>query len=351
MRACFSPDEKKAAQRGGLCLDTSHNGYIYSLEHVAIVARFMESNVRNLQKEITERIIAQLRAGVVPWRKPWSTRASGTIDGAPVLFPRNAVTGRAYSGINILLLWGKIDDCGFSDARFLTFKQAKELGGTVRKGEKGTEVVYVNFVERESRANPEETVRIPFLKSYYVFNLAQCDGLPAKLVDAGNVIDRPPVKLNERDATIDDFVLSTGARIQHGEPRAFYTTAGDFVNMPIFQSFMSSHRYYATLFHELGHWTGAAARLNRTFGRRFGDRAYAAEELVAELASAFTCAEFGIDNDGQDAAYIATWLERLEANDGLLIAAASAASKAVEYMRALAIAAPVLAPALELEAA
>jgi antirestriction protein ArdC len=303
--------------------------------------------MRNLQKEITDRIIGQLKAGCVPWRKPWSTRATGTVDGAPVLFPRNAVTGRTYSGINILLLWGKMDDCAFTDARFLTFKQAKELGGSVRKGEKGAEIVFVNFVEREDRNNPDKIARIPFLKSYHVFNVSQCDDLPSKIVDASNVTERAPIKANERDATIDEFIAATGATIRHGEPRAFYTTAGDYVNMPIFQSFESAHAYYAVLFHELGHWTGAAHRLNRTFGKRFGDRAYAAEELVAELSSAFTCAEFGIDNDGQDAAYIATWIERLEANDGLLVAAASAASKAVELMRGLAIAAPVPEPTLE----
>jgi len=308
--------------------------------------------MRNLHSEITARIVAQLKAGAAPWRKPWSTKTAIGADGRAILMPRNAVTDRAYSGINILLLWGKMDDCGFSDGRFLTFKQAKELGGSVRKGEKGTEVVYVNFVERESRDNPAETVRIPFLKSYYVFNVAQCDGLPEKITGAGNVGERAPVSHNERDAAIDAFVTSTGATIQHGEPRAFYQPAGDFVNMPILASFTSSHAYYAVLFHELGHWTGAAHRLNRTFGKRFGDRAYAAEELVAELTSAFVCAEFGIDNDGQDAAYLATWLPKLAEfltdHVGAIVTAAAAASKAVEFMRHQAIAEPAPVEAVEL---
>jgi antirestriction protein ArdC len=193
-------------------------------------------------------------------------------------------------------------------------------------------------VERDDRQNPDKTVRIPFLKSYYVFNVSQCDGLPEKITGGENPIDRPPVKLNERDATIEDFIASTRATITHGEPRAFYRPIGDYVNMPVFASFTSSHRYYATLFHELGHWTGAEKRLNRTFGKRFGDRAYAAEELVAELASAFICAEFGVDNDGQDAAYIATWLKALTDHPSLMVTAASAASKAVEFMRGLALA-------------
>ena len=292
--------------------------------------------MKDLHKTVTERIVAQLQAGVVPWRRPWSQRVAS--NGAGILMPRNAVTGRTYSGINILLLWGRMDDGQFTDSRFLTFKQAKELGGSVRKGEKGCEVIYVNFVERDDRANPDKTVRIPFLKSYYVFNVSQCDGLPEKITGAVNPIDRPPVKRNERDATIEDFVASTRARVQHGEPRAYYTTAGDYVNMPVFDSFESAHRYYGVLFHELGHWTGAGHRLNRTFGKRFGDRAYAAEELVAELSSAFVCAEFGIDNDGQDAAYLATWLKALTDHPSLMVTAASAASKAVEFMRGLAMA-------------
>lgn len=291
--------------------------------------------MRNLHAEITARIVAQLKTGAAPWRRPWSQKAANI--GASMQMPRNAVTGRAYSGINVLLLWGKMDDGQFSDARFLTFKQAKEAGGSVRKGEKGTEIVYVNHVVREDRNNPDKTVRIPFLKSYYVFNVAQCDGLE-KLAAAPV---SAPVKRNERDETIDAFVAATGANIQHGEPRAYFRPFGDFVNMPIFDSFTSGHAYYATLFHELGHWTGAEHRLNRTFGKRFGDRAYAAEELVAELTSAFVCAEFGIDNDGQDAAYLATWLPKLAEfltdHVSAIVTASAAASKAVEFMRGLAV--------------
>jgi antirestriction protein ArdC len=134
--------------------------------------------------------------------------------------------------------------------------------------------------------------------------------------------------------------IDAGADLRHGEARAYYQPAGDFVNMPAFESFTNASRYYGVAFHELTHWTGAEKRLNRTFGKRFGDRAYSAEELVAELGSAFLCAEFGFDNDGQDAAYIATWIQFLEEHDKAIVAAAAAASRAVEYMRGLAIAAP-----------
>lgn len=293
--------------------------------------------MRNLHKDVTDRILAQLDKGALPWRKPWSTRPAIGADGASILMPRNAVTGRAYSGINILLLWGRMDDGAFADSRFLTFKQAKELGGTVRKGEKGCEIIFVSFLERDDKRNPDKTARIPFLKSYHVFNVSQCDGLPEKITGAANVIDRPAIKRNERDATIDEFIASTRAKITHGEPRAVYYPIRDTVNMPVLDTFESSDRYYAILFHELGHWTGAEKRLNRTFGKRFGDRAYAAEELVAELTSAFACAEFGIDNDGQDTAYLATWLrELLTQHEKAIVAAAAAASKAVEFMRGLA---------------
>ena len=283
--------------------------------------------MRNLHKEITDRIVARLKDGVVPWRQPWSGKGFGVM-------PRNAATSRAYSGANVLLLWSRAQESGFTDPRWLTFKQALELGGNVRKGEKGECVVYVSHVLRKD--DDGETRRIPFLKAYTVFNVAQCDNLPAKIVDphAAARVDNP----DERDALAEAFVVSTGATVRHGEARAYYSPLGDFVNLPAYDTFTSASRYYATAFHELGHWTGAEKRLNRTFGKRFGDRAYSAEELVAELSSAFLCAEFGFDNDGQDAAYIATWIKFFEEHEKALVAAASAASKAVEFMRGLAIA-------------
>jgi antirestriction protein ArdC len=146
-------------------------------------------------------------------------------------------------------------------------------------------------------------------------------------------------------------VSSTGAVIRHDEPRAYYRPIGDLINMPRLESFESAHAYYATLFHEIAHWTGAEKRLNRTKGKRFGDREYAYEELVAELASAFVCAEFGIDNHEQNAAYLASWLkgltDLLEANDRAIVSAAAEASRAVEFMRGLATAAGELEPILE----
>jgi antirestriction protein ArdC len=297
----------------------------------------MEITMRNLHKEITDRIVARLKAGVVPWRQPWSSKGFGVM-------PRNAVTNRAYSGANVILLWSRAQESAFTDPRWLTFKQALELGGHVRKGEKGETVIYVSKVIREDDDGVKRA--IPFLKAYTVFNVSQCDNLPSKIV---NPFDGVPFCPNDREPLADAFIASTGANVRHGEPRAYYQPAGDFVNMPAFETFKSASSYYGTAFHELGHWTGAEKRLNRTFGKRFGDRAYSAEELVAELTSAFLCAEFAFDNDGADAAYIAHWVQFLEEHDKAIVAAAAAASRAVEYMRGLAVAAPSeeLEPMLE----
>ena len=287
--------------------------------------------MRNLHKEITDRIVARLRAGVVPWRQPWSSKGFGVM-------PRNACTQRAYSGANVLLLWSRAQESGFQAPLWLTFKQALELGGNVRKGEKGETVVYVSKVIRTDEKTGERRA-IPFLKAYTVFNVAQCDNLPSKVIDPTG--ERRVTNPNTRDELADAFIASTGADYRHGEPRAYYQPAGDFVNMPAFESFKSASLYYGVAFHELGHWTGHDKRLSRTFGKRFGDRSYAVEELVAELTSAFLCGEFGFDNDGVDAAYIATWVKLLEEHEKVIVAAAAAASRAVEFMREAAIAAPV----------
>ena len=283
---------------------------------------------RNLHAEISARIIEALRAGVVPWRKNWTAQGAGQM-------PRNAVTKRTYSGVNVPLLWLTADAKGYTSPLWLTFKQALDQGGNVRKGEKGTTVVFVSTIEREDRETGKP-VRIPFLKAYTVFNVAQCDGLA--ILDASAPIQ--PRHEDARDPLADAFLASTGATITHGEGRAYYRPREDRVNLPAFESFESASAYYATAFHELTHWTGAPTRLNREAKGRFGDRDYAVEELVAELGAAFLCAEFGFDNAelDQSASYIASWIKLLEDHERAFTAAASAASRAVDYMRGLAIA-------------
>jgi len=277
----------------------------------------------NLQKLVTDRILDQLKNGVVPWKKPWSGYSGG-------VFPRNAVTKRGYSGVNVVLLWITAQERGYTTPLWLTYKQASEAGGQVKRGEKSTVVIYASAYEKEN--DQGETRNIPFLKSFNVFNVAQIEGL--QLEDTAPRIQNK----DERDAIADAFMRSTGADIRHGESRAYFRRKDDFIMLPDFGTFTSSDAYYATAFHELTHWSGAENRLNRDLGKRFGDHSYAAEELVAELGSSFICAEFGIDCEGQDSAYIASWIKLMTDHESAIVAAASAASKAVEFMRSLAVA-------------
>lgn len=277
-----------------------------------------------IAKEVTGRILDQLKAGVVPWRQPWDGTGS-------VVMPRNATTNRAYSGVNVLLLWCRAQEAGYHDARWLTFKQALDAGGHVRKGEKGVRVVFVSTFEKDGDNGRE---RVPFLKAFTVFNVAQCDGLTLA-TDA----PRTPKHNDSRDDDAELFIRSTGAVINHGEGRAYYRPSTDAIMLPEFETFTSAGAYYATACHELGHWTGAPNRLDRTFGKRFGDDAYAAEELVAELTSAFCCAELAINHTpGADAAYIAHWVKFLTDHETAILTAASHASKALAYLKGLAIA-------------
>lgn len=280
--------------------------------------------MRNLHQEITNQILAQLDAGVVPWRKPWREIGHAGM-------PRNALSQRPYSGVNVLLLWAAAGAKGYADNRWLTYKQALELGGHVRKGERSQTVIYVSATERQN--DDGEIVRVPFLRSYNVFNVAQCDGinLPA---------EQPELPQHARDALRDQYIAATGATIEHMGSRACYVPSRDLILMPELGAFDSADAYYSTLFHEIIHWTGAPHRLNRTKGKRFGDQAYAYEELVAEFGAAFVCAEFGVDQLQPAASYIDNWRKVLTENNRLLVSAAAAASQAVEYTRGLAIAAP-----------
>lgn len=275
---------------------------------------------------ITNRILDQLRAGIVPWRQPWSGKGAGAM-------PRNATTRRAYSGVNVLLLWGAQQEKGYASAEWLTFKQALELGGNVRKGEKGCGIIYVSTMEREDNETGE-TINIPFLKGYTVFNTAQCENLPAGY---GSRAPSPITNTDRRDDLADDFLASTGADIRHGEGRAYYRRDLDFIMLPDFETFTGSDAYYATAFHELAHWTGAPHRLDRTKGKRFGDREYAFEELVAELAASFLSAEFAMDHVADAASYIGSWISLMQDHPTAIVAAASQASKATAFLRDLAI--------------
>ena len=284
----------------------------------------------NLYDEITNRIITELEAGRLPWVQPWGS--SSVV--APLAMPRNAATGRGYSGINVLILWGAVVARGYSCQSWLTFRQALSLGGNVRKGERGTTVVYADrFVpddeKRRARETGEDAQAIPFLKRFTVFSVDQCDGLPDDLVVAP-----PPVPEGLIAPEVEALIRQIGADLRIGGDRAFYSPALDYVQVPRPEAYFEPINWHRTALHELGHWTGHASRLGRDFSGGFGSKKYAQEELVAEMTAAFACASLGIVPTVRHADYIGSWLEVLREDNRAVVRAASAASKAADYLLA-----------------
>jgi antirestriction protein ArdC len=278
---------------------------------------------------VTDRIIARLNAGVIPWEKPWQTPH---FSGGP--FPRNFRSGKPYRGINIMLLWS----CSYSSASWLTFNQARELSGTVRKGEKGTQIVFYKQLRDRQKTDDEQTAkedrRAPFVLTYHtVFNVEQCDGLTLPQIEQST-------QPTEADETCEAIVsgwsnhptLQLTSATEYG---AYYRPSTDSVHMPARARFADTPHYYSTLFHELIHSTGHESRLNRTFGARFGDDLYSKEELVAEMGAAFLSAIAGIANEHTErntTAYFQNWISKLEEDNRLIVHAAAAAQRAVDLI-------------------
>jgi antirestriction protein ArdC len=285
----------------------------------------------DLYSRVTNRIVADLELGVRPWLKPWNAEhAAGRIT-RPLRH-----NGQPYRGINVVMLWAEAMDQGFACPIWMTYKQATELGGQVRKGEHGSLVVYADRMTRtETDASGEEAEHsIPFLKGYTVFNCEQIDNLPGHFTaPAAPALD--PVA---RIASAETFFRHTGADIRFGGDRAYYTVHDDFVQMPPFETFRDAESFYATLAHETTHWTKHPSRLDREFGRkRWGDEGYAAEELVAELGSAFLSADLGITPEPREdhAAYIANWLKVLKDDKRAIFTAAAHAERAAAFLHGL----------------
>ena len=268
----------------------------------------------DIYQDVTDRIVTALEQGSAPWLKPW---AEGKCGGSG---PHNAATGRAYNGIN----WLVLSCSAYTSDGWLTYKQAAELGGQVRKGEKGTHIVFWSFPKIQQDDGTFKAV--PFAKGYVVFNTQQCDGLdPAKLKGMEPVV--------AGDTSINALAARVGADVRHGGTKAFYAPQGDYVGMPTAESFASPDAYAATLAHELVHWTGHKSRCDRQFGKRFGDDAYAFEELVAEIGSAFVCAQMGIPLENlQHSSYIASWLKVLKADKRAIFTASSQAKRSSEFL-------------------
>jgi antirestriction protein ArdC len=240
----------------------------------------------SLYQEITDKIIAELEAGRVPWVQPWGTVQAK----ASLTMPRNATTQREYSGINVLILWSAVIEHGFSGQNWLTFRQALGLDGNVRKGEHGTSVVYADrFVPNEERRRAErdgdEPSAIPFLKRFTVFNTEQCENLPPEFTTA-------PAPLPEGLILphAETLILATRIEFRIGGERAFYSPVHDFIQVPRPEAYFEPINWHRTALHELAHASGHASRLNRDLSGSFGSKKYAYEEIVAEISSAFMCA-------------------------------------------------------------
>ena len=286
------------------------------------------SDRSSLYDDITNKIIVELEAGRVPWVQPWGTAAAK----APLAMPRNAATGRQYSGINVLILWGAVIEHGFPGQSWLTFRQSLALGGNVRKGEHGTTVVYADrFVpddeKKRARETGEDAQAIPFLKRFTVFNAAQCEGLPEDVA-----IVAPPPLPGLIEPRVEALVKATSIDFRIGGNRAFYVPAQDYVQVPPPQAYFEPINWHRTALHELGHATGHASRLNRDFSGSFGTKKYAFEELIAEMSAAFCCASLGITPTVRHADYIGSWLEVLREDNRVIVRAASQASKAADYL-------------------
>jgi antirestriction protein ArdC len=286
----------------------------------------------DVYERVTTAIVTALESGVKPWHQPWHVEhAAGRIT-RPL-----RGNGVPYRGINVLTLWGEAVARGFTAPIWLTFKQAQELGAHVRKGERGSLVVYASTLTRtEADADTgQETERdIPFMKGYTVFNVEQVEGLPE------HYYAKPAPRLESiaRIEGAEAFVSATHANIRHGGGMAAYSVTTDDIRMPPFEAFRDAESYYATLIHELTHWTRHPSRLDRDLGRkRWGDAGYAMEELVAELGAAFVLADLDIAPQPRDehASYIASWLEVLKSDKRAIFTAAAHAQRAADFLNHL----------------
>jgi len=285
---------------------------------------------RDVHQEITDSILKVLERGAMPWRKDWrgSTAAAMTI-------PRNLATQKPYRGVNVLLLWSAAQEHGYETNLWATYRQAASLGGHVRKGEQGTMVVFYKSVSRrrdeDDPLDKDDDQHRPFwlVRHYWLFNVQQCEGIP--IPEQAPVTEPRPVVEG-----VEQFIKACGADVRYGGDRAFYRPQPDYIQLPPPEAFNSTESFYATLLHEHIHWSGHPARLNRNFGERFGDQAYAFEELVAELGAAFMCGELKIRSDLENhASYLSYWVKLLIEDKRAIFSASSHATRAADYLRGL----------------
>ena len=287
---------------------------------------------KDVYQKITDQIVSELEKGVRPWHQPWN---AAHMEGRVALPLRH--NGVAYRGVNVLALWMQAMAKGYTAPVWMTFKQALALGANVRKGEKGSLVVYADKITRtetDAETNEESTRAIPFMKGYTVFNAEQIEGLS----DLYYAKPAPLTPTIQRMARVEAFFAATGVTVRNGGNRAYYSASTDHVQMPPIESFRDAGAYYATLGHETTHWTKHPMRLDRDFGRkRWGDEGYAMEELVAELGAAFLSADLELTPEPREehASYIESWLKVLKSDSRAIFAAASHAQRAADFLHGL----------------
>jgi antirestriction protein ArdC len=289
----------------------------------------MKSERFDIHQHITDQIVVAIVKGAGEFRLPWH-RSAGNI-----MRPTNIASKNAYRGVNILTLWASADEKGYSSGTWGTYKQWGEVGAQVRKGEKAAYVVFYKEVTVDDEESDEAVTRL-FARATPVFAAEQVDGFTAPIIETPATVISP---IEQAEA----FVVKTNASITHGGSRAFYRPSTDSIQLPPREAFIGTatstpgEAYYSTLLHELTHWTSAEARCNRQLGKRFGDDAYAMEELVAELGAAFLCADLGVTDAPRPdhAQYLDSWLTVMKADKKAIFTAASKASEAVTFLASL----------------
>ena len=274
---------------------------------------------------VTDQIVRAIEQGVGNWTMPWHT--SGRFASSPI----NAATRKAYRGINTVCLWAAAEAKGYESGEWATYAQWQERKAQVLKGEKATTVVFWKFANsalenQDQEGEPSTASRLIFTRGYSVFNADQVDGYTPK--------NEHKFPLLERLSNADRWFGSIAADVRHGGNSAHYAVSSDHIQMPFFDAFTDNLSYYSTLAHEHTHWTARAERCDRQLGKRFGDSAYAAEELIAELGAAFVCAHLGLSTEprADHAEYIQSWLRVLKADKRAIFTAASKAQLAADYL-------------------
>ena len=276
------------------------------------------NNPTDVYTIVTNRIIEHLEKGVVPWRQPWADAG----------LPKNLISGKPYRGINVWLL----STLNYPQNCFLSFKQVKELGGTVKKGEKAQEVIFWKWLEVKNKETKEKE-KIPVLRYYNVFNISQCEGIPIEKIP--KQIERNNHPIDTCEKIINE--MPKCPQILNIEQKAYYRKSDDYINMPKIETFVNSESYYGTLFHELVHSTGHNDRLNRMElikNNGFRTKDYAIEELTAEMGASYLKSYAGIpiEHLETNASYIQGWLERLKNDKKIIVHASSQAQKATDYI-------------------